>query len=165
MLLSCFGAGISGCGTGVSVALVLGSPWHWCWGLRGIGVGGRHGSGAWCLRGINAGVSMALVLDSSYGNGFSMVLVPGSAWHWCWDLAVGVFKVLVLASPRHWCWGLASVLGSPCCWCWGLAVMLVLRISYESQQGVGTGVAVTMVWLSGPAMGMGSPWYGLLESI
>lgn len=42
--------------------------------------------------------------------------------------------------------------------------MLVLGISYGCQQGVGAGVLVTMVWLSGPAMGMGSPWYELLES-
>lgn len=81
---------------GVSMALVSGSPWHcclvslwhWCWGL--------HGIGAWCLCGINAGVSKAVVLESSYGDGFPMVLVPGTAWHWCWDLAIGL--------RSSWCW-------------------------------------------------------------
>lgn len=109
MLLSCFGAGISSYGTGVSMALVLGSPWHWCWGL--------HGIGAWCLCGINAGVSMALVVESSYGAGVSMVLVPGSAWHWCWDLVMG------LKSSRCWCWGLHGI-GA------GVSVVLVLAFGY-----------------------------------
>lgn len=39
-------------------------------------------------------------------------------------------------------------------------MVLVLGTSYGNQQGVGTGVLVTMVWLLGPAMGMGSLWYG-----
>lgn len=43
-------------------------------------------------------------------------------------------------------------------------MVLVLGISYGCQQGVGTGVLVTMVWLLGPAMEVRSPWYGLLES-
>lgn len=38
---------------------------------------------------------------------------------------------------------------------------LVLGISCGCQQGVGSGVLVTMVWLSGLAMGMGSPCFGL----
>lgn len=43
-------------------------------------------------------------------------------------------------------------------------MVLMLGISYGCQCSVGTRVLVIMVWVLGSAMGVRSPWYGLLES-
>lgn len=78
---------------GVSMVLVLGSPWHWCLVSLWHWCWGLHGIGAWCFRGIYAGLSKVAVLESSYGDGFFMALVLGSG------CGAEVFTALVKTAP------------------------------------------------------------------
>lgn len=126
-----------------------GSPRHWCWGLA-VGLG-PPGTGAGSSRG--ARVPGAWLLGADCGAGVSTALSAGgwlrvwSAGHDCWEPAMG------WGTPQRGCCGLAVGLGSPWCWFWGPA-------TERGSARWGGWRPSAMAWPLGPAMGMGSPWYG-----